>query len=92
MIRSFRHKGLKRLYERGTGKGIPAEQGDKLRRILFALDCAESAIDLDLPGYALHQLRGDLGGHWSVKLTGNWRVTFRFEAGEVHAVDLVDCH
>ena len=92
MIRSFRHRGLKRLYRRGLVSALPPEQLPRLRRILAALDAAEHPSDLDLPGYALHPLKGDRKGGWAVKVTGNWRVTFRFERGEAFDVDLIDYH
>ncbi len=71
---------------------LPPDQLPKLRRILAALDAAEHPTDLDLPGYALHPLKGDLRGVWAVKVTGNWRVTSRLERGEACDVDLVDYH
>ena len=92
MILSFRHKGLKRLYDKGLPSGVPAEQIGKLQRILAVLDAAEIPADLNLPGYGLHPLKGDRRGRWSVRVTGNWRVTFRIEERAVHDVDLVDYH
>ncbi len=91
MIRSFRHKGLRRLYERGDHRGVSTEIVPKLRVILADLDAADVAKDLGRPGYGLHPLKGDLKGFWSVKVTGNWRVIFRFD-GEPWDVDLVDYH
>ena len=92
MILSFRHKGLKRLYEKGLASGVPADQFRKLQRILAALDAAAIPADLNLPGYRPHPLKGDLRGRWSVRVTGNWRVTFRIDERGVHDVDLVDYH
>lgn len=91
MIRNFRHKGLKRLYHKGDASGLPAQLLPKLRVILAGLDAAEQPQDMDLPGYALHPLKGDLKGFWAVKVTGNWRVIFRFD-GEAEDVDFIDYH
>ena len=91
MIRSFRHKGLKRLYEKGETKGVSPQMVPKVRIILADLDASEGPQDLDFAGYGLHPLKGDLKGFWAVKVTGNWRVTFRFDQ-EPEQVDLVDYH
>lgn len=92
MIRSFRHKGLKRLFEDDSPKGVQADQADRLRRILGNLDQAQQPIDLDLPGYRLHPLKGKRQGDWSISVSGNWRVTFRFEGTDVAGVDYEDYH
>jgi toxin HigB-1 len=92
MIRSFRHRGLRALFEDGTRRGVRADQADRIERILARLDAAAQASDMALPGYRLHQLKGDLAGFWSVTVSGNWRVIFRFEHGEATDVDLVDYH
>ena len=92
MIRSFRHRGLKRLYERGDPSRIAADQLDRITLTLADLDAAGKPSDLDLPGYRLHPLRGDRRGLWSISISGNWRITFRFEAGDVYDVALVDYH
>ena len=92
MIRSFRHRGLRRLYERGDARGIVADQLDRIALALADLDAAGRPRDLDVPGYRLHPLRGDRRGLWSISITGNWRITFRLEAGDVYDVDLVDYH
>ncbi|MES9904768.1 MAG: type II toxin-antitoxin system RelE/ParE family toxin [Sedimenticola sp.] len=92
MIKEFRHKGLKRFFETGSKKGI---QGDHVRRLsqqLAALDEAEVVDDMDQPGWKLHPLKGDLGGHWSIKVSGNWRVTFIFDDGDAYVVDFQDYH
>ena len=92
-IRSIRHKGLKRLYERGEKKGVPATLAEKLRDVLLAIDEAEDPSDVGLfPGWRLHALKGDLKGYWSVTISGNWRVIFRFEKTDAFDVDLVDYH
>ncbi|WP_084085819.1 type II toxin-antitoxin system RelE/ParE family toxin [Cupriavidus sp. USMAA2-4] len=87
MIVSFRHKGLETLYRTGSARGILASHAARLKRLLAALDAASSASDLNHPGYKLHQLRGDLNGHWSIWVNGNWRVTFRFVGTDVELVD-----
>ena len=92
MIRSIRHRRLRRLYEQDDPSRIAPEQLDRITLALADLDAAGKPRDLDLPGYRLHQLRGDRRGLWSISISGNWRITFRFEAGEVCDVDLVDCH
>ncbi len=92
MIESFRHRGLKRLYEQSDGSKIRADHLDRIRDVLFHLDKAQDPGDLDLPGYRLHPLKGDRKGHWSVTISRNWRITFRFEDGDAYEVDLVDYH
>lgn len=92
MIGSIRHRGLKAFYERGSARHLNSEQLPRIRRILTALDAAESIEGLDLPGWRLHTLKGDLKGFWSVTVSGNWRIIFRFKDGEVGDVDLVDYH
>ena len=92
MIRTIRHRGLKRLFERDDRSKLDARQVERLRRILFRLHNARIIEDMNLPGWALHTLSGDLGGFWSVRVSGNWRVIFRFEDGHVFDVDLVDYH
>lgn len=92
MIVSFRHKGLKRLYEEDTSRGVIAEHADKLRNILARLDAAASIEDMDLPGFRLHGLHGALEGFWAVTVRANWRVIFRFEEGLASEVDYVDYH
>jgi proteic killer suppression protein len=92
MIQSIRHKGLKRLFEKGEAKGIRADQLEKIENILFVLSRARKPEDMDLPGFHLHPLKGDMKGLWAVTVRANWRVTFRFEEGEACDVDLVDYH
>ena len=92
MIRSFAHRGLKRLYERGDRSGIRQDMVAKVERILQRLDEVTSPEQMGLPGYRLHPLSGDLRGFWSVTVNGNWRVIFRFEDGEPRDVDFVDYH
>ncbi len=92
MIASFKHRGLKRLYERADRSKVPAEYADKLENILFMLDSALVVDALDLPGFRLHPLKGDLKGFWSITVRANWRVIFRFSEGQALDVDLVDYH
>lgn len=92
MIRSFRHKGLKRLFEEDDTRGLNVEHTDKLRRILARLDSAKIIADMDLPGYRLHALKGGLQGFYSVTVRANWRVIFQFDQGEALNVDYVDYH
>jgi toxin HigB-1 len=92
MIRSFRHKGLKRLYLDDDARSLNADHVEKLRRILARLDIAKVPQELDLPGYRLHPLKGDLKGFWSVTVQANWRVVFRLEEGQVFDVDYIDYH
>lgn len=92
MIISFRNKSLERCYAGGSAKGLPAEFVPKIRRILFALDNANSAVELSQPGFGLHELSGNLKGTWSIVVTRNWCVPFRFEKENVYDVDFVDYH
>jgi proteic killer suppression protein len=92
VIRSFRHRGLERLFEDGDKSRIGAAILPKIERVLLVLDAADSPEDLDLPGFRLHPLKGKLKGFWSVAISGNWRVIFRFDNGEALDVDLIDYH
>lgn len=92
MIKTFRHRGLKRLFERDDAGKVDPRLLDKVRRVLTRLEAAGTPEDMNLPGYVLHPLVGELRGFWSVRVSGNWRVIFRFEAGHAHDVDLVDYH
>ena len=92
-IRNFRHKGLERLFVEDDVRGIPPALTSKLKRMLFALANAATVSDMALfPGWRLHPLRGERRGFWSLTVTGNWRLIFRFEDGEAGDVDLVDYH
>jgi proteic killer suppression protein len=91
MIISFRHKGLKLLYEKGDRR-VSAEHTDKVERILARLDEATVPGHMNLPGFRLHPLKGDFAGHWSVSVSGNWRIVFRFDGVNACDVDLVDYH
>jgi toxin HigB-1 len=92
VIRTIRHKGLKRLYEDDDPRGVFAEHVEKLRRILARLEAAEVVTDMDIPGYRLHALKGELQGCYAVTVSANWRVVFRFEHGHAFDVDYVDYH
>ena len=92
MIKSFVHKGLQEFFETGTKKGIQAEHSAKLARILDRLDASICARDMDLPGYRLHQLKGNMQDLWSVTVNGNWRITFYFEGQDAYLVDYQDYH
>jgi proteic killer suppression protein len=92
VIRSIRHKGLKRLYETDDPRGVIGEHAEKLRDILARLDAAGDVSDLDLPGFRLHPLKGEFKGFWAVTVRANWRVVFRFTDSEALDVDYVDYH
>ncbi len=92
MIVSFRHKGLRLLYETGSAKGVQAAHKMKLLRILAAIDVAVAPAELTLLAYRLHPLKGDMAGHWSIWVNGNWRVTFRFVGADTELVDYQDYH
>ena len=92
MIKSFKHKGLERLYMTGSRKGITTEHFKRIRMILARLDASLSPQDMNLPGLNLHPLKGQYKGFWAVSVSGNWRVIFRFEGNNVNDVDYLDYH
>ena len=92
VIKSFRHKGLQMFAETGSKAGIRPEHAARLRKLLTALDVAAVATDMNAPGNNLHPLRGSLEDHWSVWVSGNWRITFTFEQVDVILVDYLDYH
>ena len=92
MIKSFRHRGLQRLYERGDRSRINPALVEKVETALGLLDVAETPAAVNLPGYRLHPFRGDLRGFWSIRIAGNWRLIFRFDDRDVCDVDLLDYH
>lgn len=92
MIKSFRHTGIERFFKKGSKAGIQPKHADKLRRQLFALDNAKRAEDMNAPGWRLHPLKGELSGHWSIDVSGNWRLTFAFEGEDAILVDYQDYH
>ena len=92
MIQRFRHHGLKQFYDKDNPKGLRNDQVDKIARILARLDETDRVAGMDLPGFKLHPLKGDLKGFWAVSVSGNWRIIFRFDGGHAYDVDLVDYH
>lgn len=92
MIVGFRHRGLRRLFNNGDRTRISPQIIAKVERVLARLDVAAGPSDMNLPGFGLHSLKGDLAGVWSVTITGNWRIVFRFEGPDVRDVDLIDYH
>ena len=91
MIKSFRHKELKAIYEGRVAK-IPPDHLDKVQRVLTVLDHCSHPEGMNLPGFRLHKLRGKLKGHYAVRVSGNWRITFRFEEEQAIDVNYVDYH
>jgi toxin HigB-1 len=92
VIRNFKHRGLKRLYERDDRSGIRPDLVDAVEDILARLDEADTPQALSLPGYRLHLLKGNLRGFWSVTVCANWRIIFRFQDADVFDVELTDYH
>lgn len=92
MIQSFKNKRLRALFENGGTRGIPADLIDRVIRRLDVINAATVIHDINLPGYRLHQLKGDRKGTWSVSVSGNWRLTFKFSNGDAFDVDLEDYH
>ena len=92
MIRSFRHKGLRRFYETGTLAGIQPHHAKRLRMQLAALDTAQVLDDMNIAGFRLHALKGEEKGRWSIWVNGNWRLTFAFEGEDAVLVDYRDYH
>jgi proteic killer suppression protein len=92
VIKSFRHSGIEKFFTTGSKAGIQPSQAAKLSVQLFQLSRARSARDMNAPGWGLHPLRGDLAGHWTVKVNGNWRLTFTFEEENAILVDYQDYH
>ncbi len=92
MIKSFRHKGLKKYFESGSVAGIQPHHSKRLRMLLTALDTSFGIEDMDIPGFRLHALKGSERGRWSVWVNGNWRLTFEFIDGHAHVLDYEDYH
>ena len=92
MIKSFKHKGLGRLFIKGSASAVQAGYAPRITLIFDAIDAAEQVKELDLPGLRLHRLKGDKRNLWSIKMLGNWRITFEFENGDAHILDLEDYH
>ena len=92
MIKSFKHKGLERLFIKGSPSGVEVHFAPRTTLILDAIDAAEQVKELDLPGLRLHRLKGDKRNLWSVRVSANWRITFEFENGDAYILDLEDYH
>jgi len=92
MIKSFRHKGLERLFKTGNAKGLNAQFVEKLRRMLKVLNDSREPQGMNLPSYGLHPLKGDRKGQWAVSVSGNWRLVFEFDGEDAKHVDLIDYH
>jgi len=92
MIASFRHRGLKRLYEQEDSRRLPHDMVDRIRAILVRLAIANTIEDMDVHEYRIHELKGDRKGTWSVVVRANWRITFRFEDGYAFDVNFEDYH
>ena len=92
MISNIRHKGLKLFFENDNSSKLQPHHVEKIRRILYRLDEAETIDDLNIVGWVLHPLSGDMKGHWAVKVNGNYRITFRFDEGNAFDVDYIDYH
>lgn len=92
MIKSFRHKGAQQFFETGSKAGINAEHAPKLARQLMLLNAAKSPQEMNVAGWKLHPLKGDLAEHWAVTVNGNWRLTFTFDGEDAILVDYQDYH
>lgn len=92
MIQSFKHRGLKVLYDGRTARRVAPGHVEKLRDILAVLDRSRGPDDMNIPGFRLHPLKGNLAGFWAVSISGNWGVTFRFDNGHAIDVDYIDYH
>ena len=92
MIISFKHKGLKKLYEKGDPSGLSANMVSRIEEVLTVLDVSDKPEDANLPGYRLHQLKGKMKNFWSIKITGNYRMIFGFDGDGFTKLDLIDYH
>jgi proteic killer suppression protein len=92
MITSFRHKGLSLYFASGDKRAIPAQSAARIGRILDRLEASIQPDDMDLPGYKFHPLKGDRAGEYAVTVTGNMRITYRFNGSNAEAVNLEDYH
>ena len=92
MIKKFKHKGLRKLFESGVASGVQPQQAARLRQILALLETAETIGDMDLPGLGLHELKGPRKGTYSVKVSGNWRITFKIIGKDILDVNYEDYH
>ncbi|MEI8031480.1 MAG: type II toxin-antitoxin system RelE/ParE family toxin [Comamonadaceae bacterium] len=92
MIKTFKHKGLDRFFRKSDHRGIPVQHMARIERMLDRLDASVTAVDMDLPGYRFHPLKGELAGEFAVSVSGNWRITFRFNGEDAIDVNLEDYH
>ena len=92
MIKSFRHKGLKDFFETGSRRGLTSELATRVRVRLDVIDAAKTIADINLPGFRLHELKGRRAGTWSIRVTGNRRLTFKFRDGHAYDLELEDYH
>ncbi len=92
MIKTFKHKGLQKIFEKGSKAGIQAKHADRLALMLSRLDDAENIVDINFPGSGLHPLTGNRKGQWALRVSGNWRLVFRMGNAEVYEVDYIDYH
>ncbi|WP_174889451.1 type II toxin-antitoxin system RelE/ParE family toxin [Candidatus Williamhamiltonella defendens] len=92
MIKSFKHKGLKQLFEKGIISGVPAQDADRINDRLQAIDTANHIEELNRQIYKLHRLKGNLEGYWSITVRANWRITFQFINGDAYVVNYEDYH
>ena len=92
MIKSFKHKGLRQFFETGSKRGIQDSHATKLTMQLAALNSAQTIEDMNIPGYRLHELKGNRKNTWSITVSGNWRITFEFEGSDVYIVNYEDYH
>ena len=92
MIKSFKHKGLERLFTKSSASSVEAAYVARITLTLDAIDAAEQVSELDIPGFRLHRLKGDKRNLWSMRVSANWRITFEFENGNAHILDLEDYH
>jgi toxin HigB-1 len=92
LIKSFKHKGLERFYKSGSTSGIQTSHAKKLRMQLAALDSAQTINDIDIPGYRLHPLKGFRSSFWSIRVNGNWRLTFEYTSGNIYILNYEDYH
>ena len=92
MIQKFKHKGLKRLFESGVSNGVSSQHINRIKKILALLETAETLEDMDLPGLGLHPLKGNRKGTWAVSVSGNWRITFKIQNGDIFDINYEDYH
>ena len=92
MIKKFKHKGLDDLWNKNIKKGVPGKHLKRIQRMLTALNAVTKPQDMALPGYRLHELKGKNTGVWAIRVSGNWRITFKFSGSDTVDIDLVDYH